>query len=254
MKRPTARSVIPSIVPLLRHSDRNIRLNAVIALGKMGPFAKQSASDVLLTINDGDGGVRNAAKDSLTRIGIAALPMMARAMVQDSSHSLLALQVLPKIGNAALLIQCKLWKLSALRQKAGVTYRSPDQKWVLSEWVLSEAITNDTLPFEVDDNCRAIVIADSPRPPLPMTLDFLSKGLAVVKEHPPDPRKGYTPIEWAYSTAFLLGALGRAAVPVLPRVKEAQQWGSDLTFSRIVRFATELALTNSLDALVGEER
>jgi HEAT repeat protein len=65
----SAKSAIPSLLPLLNDSDRRVRSSAASALGHMGESAKSLIPSLIPLLNDSDWRVRLSAKDALAELG-----------------------------------------------------------------------------------------------------------------------------------------------------------------------------------------
>jgi len=78
---PRAWPLVPDLTELVKSSDREISLNAIIALGKIGPGSKDAVPALLTkALVNRDGGIKNAAQTAITRVGLTATPLLLRAV------------------------------------------------------------------------------------------------------------------------------------------------------------------------------
>jgi len=72
---PSQPQVMADILPFVtKGRTREVRLNALGALGKLGVNAKDAVPAIVGAVTDGDGGIRTEARRALVKIGLAALP------------------------------------------------------------------------------------------------------------------------------------------------------------------------------------
>ena len=68
-KRESARSSIPSLIPLLKDLNSEVRLNAAFALGEMEESAKLTIPQIILLLKDSNPDVRSIAAEALKKLG-----------------------------------------------------------------------------------------------------------------------------------------------------------------------------------------
>ena len=97
--------VVPALIAALADADRDVRLGAAAALGKIGPAAAEAVPALITALADADGDVRRAAADALGKIGPAAakaVPALIAALADaDGTVRRAAADALGKIGPAA---------------------------------------------------------------------------------------------------------------------------------------------------------
>jgi HEAT repeat protein len=72
---PNQPRVMTEILPFVTEGKtREVRLNALNALGKLGAHAADAVPTILGSVTDNDGGIRTEARRALVKIGLAALP------------------------------------------------------------------------------------------------------------------------------------------------------------------------------------
>lgn len=72
---PSQPRVLAEILPFVTEGKtREVRLNALNALGKLGAHAKDAVPAIVGSVTDSDGGIRTEARRALVKIGLAALP------------------------------------------------------------------------------------------------------------------------------------------------------------------------------------
>jgi HEAT repeat protein len=72
---PNQPRVMTEILPFVTEGkSREVRLNALNALGKLGAHAAGAVPTILGSVTDNDGGIRTEARRALVKIGLAALP------------------------------------------------------------------------------------------------------------------------------------------------------------------------------------
>ena len=72
---PGRPQLMAEILPFVTEGKtREVRLNALNALGKYGACARAAVPTILGSVTDGDGGIRTEARRALVKIGLAALP------------------------------------------------------------------------------------------------------------------------------------------------------------------------------------
>ena len=78
---------MPHLKPVLRHQDPEVRMQALAALGEIGPAAQPLLPDVIAGLQDEAGGVRYAAAFALGRIGTSpeATAALEQALKQDDA-------------------------------------------------------------------------------------------------------------------------------------------------------------------------
>lgn len=80
---PTAQSV-PALVAALRDPDPTVREQAAVALGRLGPAAREAIGPLVATFSDEDLYLRGAAAVALGQIGSDAVPALVRALGDTS--------------------------------------------------------------------------------------------------------------------------------------------------------------------------
>ena len=102
MKDPERVEALPELVRTLQDDWWLIRLNALIALGSMGPPARRTAEAVQQLMTDEKSSVRELASETLVRLqGVEALPHLIEALKDDRSRPHAA-QALGKLGPQAV--------------------------------------------------------------------------------------------------------------------------------------------------------
>jgi HEAT repeat protein len=72
---PGRPQLMAEILPFVTEGKtREVRLNALNALGKLGANARGAVHIIVGSVTDGDGGIRTEARRALVKIGLAALP------------------------------------------------------------------------------------------------------------------------------------------------------------------------------------
>jgi HEAT repeat protein len=72
---------VEPLIFLLESQDRDVRLNSVIALGKLGPMSNRAVPKLIdIALREPDGIIKSAASRAITRIGIAATPALVDAI------------------------------------------------------------------------------------------------------------------------------------------------------------------------------
>jgi HEAT repeat protein len=100
-----AKPVVPALIELLRDPSEEVRWNAALTLGKIGPGAQAAVPALIAALKDTDANVREHAAESLGQIGAearAAVPPLT-ATLKDSSPRVRrdAVRSLGQIGPAA---------------------------------------------------------------------------------------------------------------------------------------------------------
>ena len=66
---------MPALIAALGNADQNVRMNAAVALGQIGPAAEKAAPALMAALGDANGDVRaNAAKALRLMAGPVAMP------------------------------------------------------------------------------------------------------------------------------------------------------------------------------------
>jgi HEAT repeat protein len=86
LQNPRGNEVFDSLRQISDHTwnlldpDRIVRFSAALALGNIGPAAKDAAPSLIDALKDMDGGLRQAASAALVKIGPAAVPALINAL------------------------------------------------------------------------------------------------------------------------------------------------------------------------------
>ena len=93
---------IPSLTQSLKLRDPAARARAAIALGRMGPAAKEAVPGLTAVLKDRDVSVRSAAAYALGRIGPDAKPALAalQGLTKQAATREVATEALERIGDA----------------------------------------------------------------------------------------------------------------------------------------------------------
>jgi HEAT repeat protein len=90
--------VEPAILSAIKDHDRRVRMKAAEALGMMRLESESAIGALIITMRDRDQGVRHEASNSLGRIGIAAIPELARMLRRDKEFTERAALTLSQIA------------------------------------------------------------------------------------------------------------------------------------------------------------
>jgi HEAT repeat protein len=100
-----ARSTGPCLLPTLLDPNLLVRLDAVLALGKVDPFSPESVMALAAALDDSNVSVRNAALGGLKRSSRLAAPAVPRLVpmlaTPDSELRIQVLGILANVGPAA---------------------------------------------------------------------------------------------------------------------------------------------------------
>jgi cyclophilin family peptidyl-prolyl cis-trans isomerase/HEAT repeat protein len=174
---PQAKSLVPILVPLTRNQDPLVRMNAALALGKLGDTLGNCAALIRLSSDDRDWRVRVNALRALGMFGSApraeVFSLFAAAFSDSNEHVALTAmtmfgEMMKSTGSVPQQAATELWriaenagsKVSARRQAEAVTalakikgsgtyerlsrIQVPDD-WSLARYVVAIGMTGDTL-------------------------------------------------------------------------------------------------------------
>jgi HEAT repeat protein len=75
--RGGAREAVPALVGLLKDPEADVRWNAALTLGLIGPEARGSVPDLVAALHDEEADVREHAAESLGQVGVASPEVVA---------------------------------------------------------------------------------------------------------------------------------------------------------------------------------
>lgn len=94
-----AKSAVPSLTPLVRDTNRKVRLHALQALDAIDRTSAEVVAALVTALNDDDEEIRKTAQESLTRGGSLVVPALVEFMKMSKTDvRLRVLHILQKLG------------------------------------------------------------------------------------------------------------------------------------------------------------